>query len=146
MGADLLISCLVIDKEKEPDFEAGRKWIETALVEDLDAAYQDRHGEMCDKAVQSDWDGDDYHFVTEDGEYTEAGEAELRKYYYDLLDRLDKEVINPEYSRGMALFEIRGAHVYLSGGMSYGDSPTEEADLMYELGYLPELLTAMGFE
>lgn len=109
MGADLLVAALVIDKEKEPDFEAGRKWIDEALIEDLDGAYQDRHGEMRDRAEQdAEWDGDDYHFVTEDGEYTEAGEADLRKYYYDLLDRLDKEVINPEWSRGMALLEIRG--------------------------------------
>lgn len=30
--------------------------------------------------------------------------------------------------------------------MSFGDMPTEEADLIYEIGYLPDLCKAMGFE
>lgn len=147
MGADLLLAMLVIDKEKEPDYEAGKTFLRTLPIEDIDNAYQSRHGDMRDPAIQDQgWEGDDFHFVTEDGEYTEAGREELRKYAIGLIDRLRDEVISPEYSRGMNLFEVRGAHVYLSGGMSWGDMPTEEADLIYEVGEYPGLLEAMGFE
>jgi hypothetical protein len=151
MGADLLVTWLVIDKTKEPDIEAGREAVRNLPVEKLNEAYEEIEG--SDIASWEDPDNEkgylDPMSIDDDdldsGELTEVGREALKAWALKIVDRFEDEVIGG--GRDMVLFPVRGAHIYLSGGMSWGDSPTDAFNLigaMFTLGQ--PVLEAMGFE
>jgi len=102
MGADLLVSFVTIDKEKEPDWEAGLRHVaELAL-------------KRCDE-----WPQDDPQFWG--GSFDPREEAtQLRGQLEDL-----KRCFDECGSRQIVSFEICHKRVLLAGGMSGGDGPTE---------------------
>lgn len=61
-----------------------------------------------------------------------------------IIDQLKDAIAD---SRGTELFTVKGTTVYLSGGPSWGDAPTEETQTFWNAHLLPEeVLWAMGLE
>lgn len=146
MGADLIINFLVIDKDKTPDLDAGFIWAETANVADLAQGYEQYHGDFL-----TETDGDSEPYLNDETTYTEAGEQALREHVKGLVSKLRDDVLSvgdpSTYGpRDMAVLDIRGVRIYLSGGMSWGDAPTDAGAIMSELWDYPGLLEAVGFD
>ena len=121
MGADLLITALVIESGRTPDFEAARRAI----------------GSLTPGQVE-----DPDEFVDEDPD-TQEGLASIR---CELADSLDELEIALQHSRELGWLEIRGATVYLTGGLSTGEAPTYLFDTFTRLLAAPVVLAAAGFE
>lgn len=121
MGADLLITALVIESGRTPDFDASRAAIETVSSSQI---------EIPDEF----WDHDPD---------TDAGLGAIRGELRDSLGELEAAL---QQSRELASFELRGVTVYLTGGMSWGDAPTELFETFSRLWAVPAVLVAAGFE
>ena len=121
MGADLLITALVIETGMTPDFDAARAAIETVSSAKI---------EVPDEF----WDYDPD---------TDEGLDAIRHHLRDSLSELETAL---QESRELASFELHGATVYLTGGMSWGDAPTELFETFSRLWAVPAVLVAAGFE
>jgi hypothetical protein len=121
MSAELLLSVLVIDEMQAPDFAAAHRAIEAIGPADvLEPDYFD------------DCDPDET--------------VGLRRIRHRLhLDLRDLQASLMSW-REVTEFIVRGALIYASGGMSYGDSPTETFSLISRLRAVSGVLTAAGFE
>jgi len=115
MGADLFIAHLVIDKGKDPDWDAGVK------------------------AARA-WEGD----FQEDGWFCE----------FDTLQRVREELEKDvqilrdawtRHRRDATWLEVSGKLVFLTGGFSWGDPPTDLYDPMMRL-IVSGVHAALGFE
>lgn len=100
MGADMLVTALVIDRDRQPDFAGARLAIDAIRPSDV---------EVPDEFWDEDPDSD-------------VGLEAIR---YQLRDSLTELEAALQQSRELAWFELRGATVYLTGGLSTGDTPTE---------------------
>ena len=121
MGADLLIASLVVERDRSLDFEAGRAAIDRLTPEDI-------------------FEPDLY--FDEDPQ-TGAGLGAIRE---RLRAELDELKLGLSHSREIGWIEVRGALVYLTGGLSYGDSPTELFETIDRLRAASGVLAAVGFE
>lgn len=119
MGADMLITGLAIEVDREPDFAKGREHIRDNF-ETLELTDDD----LLDLERYRDADG-------------EIGPTEL----LHLVDELE-EALGGRY---VATIEVRGLHLYLTGGLSWGDD-TDEAGLMRAAEAIPGLIAAIGFK
>lgn len=122
MGADFLVAALVHDRDVTLNWDAVPEAVsnlsEEALVNGLGGAY---------------------------GEAPEAlstARAQVRDLFGDLRNLLEGE----HSPRDVTSIEVRGATVILSGGMSWGDEPTDTFALLCNVGYFPTVLAAVGFE
>jgi len=120
MSADLLITALVVDEDRELDYEAADRAISALDGTDV---------------LEPDWFDDD----PEEPEGLERIRASLRA---DL--RSLREAIEGYFE--IAAMKVRGATLYLTGGMSWGDGPTEVWDVIARLRSVRGVLTAAGFE
>jgi hypothetical protein len=121
MGADLLITALMLDERREPDFEAAERAISALQGADV---------------TDPDWfDGHD----PEDPEGLEQIRAVLRADLQELREAIAG-------CREMAEMIVRGARLHLTGGMSWGDGPTEVWDVIARLRAVRGVLAAAGFE
>jgi len=113
MGADLILEWLQIDKRKKPDFGAGRERIEDLAKKPLEkwpAAYIDR-------------------WLAESPEDFDRDE-EIKKL------RADLETIEGGWHstfRDMAIIDVCHKRLLISGGMSWGDSPTDSYETIDRL-------------
>jgi hypothetical protein len=121
MGADMLVTALVIDRGQEPDFAAARLAIDAIRSSDI---------EIPDEFWDEDPD-------------TDLGLEAIRHQLRDSLTELEAAL--PQ-SRELTWFDLRGATVYLTGGLSNGDAPTELFDTFTRLYAVPTVLAAAGFE
>jgi len=121
MGADLLIASLVVERDRSLDFEAGRAAIDRLTPEDI---------------LEPDL------YFDEDPQ-TGAGLGAIRE---RLRAELDELRLGLSHSREIDRLEVRGALVYVTGGMSYGDSPTELFATIDRLRAASGVLAAVGFE
>lgn len=120
MGADLLLTALVIETGRAPDFDAARIAIEAVTSAQI---------EVPDEFWDEDPDSD-------------VGLEAIRHELRNSLDDLEAAL---QQSRELASLELRGATVYLTGGMSWGDAPTELFDTFTRLLAVPVVLAAAGF-
>lgn len=120
MGADMLVTALVIDAGRLPDFDAARLAVDSIRSSDI---------EIPDEF----WDDAD----------SDVGLEAIR---YQLRDSLGELEAAFQQSRELAWFEVRGATVYLTGGLSNGDAPTELFETFCRLYAVPAVLEAAGFE
>lgn len=120
MSADLLITALVLEEDREPDYEAAERAI--AAVEGSDVLESDRFDEDPDEP---------------DG--LERIRAALRADLRELREAIEGYL-------EIAEMNVRGATLYLTGGMSWGDGPTEVWDVIARLRSVRGVLTAAGFE
>jgi hypothetical protein len=121
MGADLLIAALIIERDRSPDFDAARSAIESVRPDQIEIP-----DEFCEHDLE-----------------TAAGLDAIRCDLQASIGRLEAAL---QDSRELASFELRGATVYLTGGMSWGDSPTELFETFTRLWAVPAVLAAAGFE
>lgn len=121
MGADLLITALIIKTGRTPDFDAAHKTIDS-----LDSG----HVEIPDEFWEHDPE-------TDDG--IDAIRAQLR----EALNELEAAL---QCSRELGWLQVRGADVYVTGGLSSGDPPTQLFETFSRLLAVPTVLSAAGFE
>lgn len=117
MGADLLIYALTIEHGKSPDFEAATRWIDE-LSNRKPADWPAVETYSWD--VELDPEEDPLGWVAENV-------ARLRSDLNEFRDAMTHG------SRELAVILIRNADVYLTGGMSWGETPTELADVFTRL-------------
>ncbi len=121
MGADFLVAALAIESGRQPDFEAARRAIESLARDQI---------EIPDEFWENDPD-------------TDKGLAAVRSQLRDALNDLKAAL---QQSRELGWLEIRGATVYLTGGLSTGDAPTELFETFARLLAVPVVLAAAGFD
>lgn len=114
MGNDLLISTLAIQSDRKPDWDAARKLIPTLTAEELERAV-------------FDWSGGD-----PPGD--ENGELDIpacQKMLSEVLDEVWAIVENGIEHRHLYAtpYIVPGWTVWITGGDSWGDSPSDEFDL-----------------
>lgn len=131
MGADMFISTLVTLDSQTIDFDAGRRAL--AKITDPAAFSLEFRDDLVDRylgdAAKDPWVGLDT---------VEIGYARILG--SRLIDDLEKALAGREVSR---LF-VGQYCVYASGGMSWGDAPTEAATTLTDTEVLPEaVLEAM---
>ena len=128
MGADLLVAYVAIDKKKKPSWKAGISRIDQLA----DTPMLDLPGVAIGPAGEDLQGGD--------GWATKADRiATLRKNLEDLR-RCWKSGF-----RDMVLLEICHKTVLLSGGMSWGDAPTENYEMLSNL-IVAGITKACGFD
>lgn len=125
MGADMLIALVGIEEGKKPDFEAGRKFIKRLKPKDLD----------LEDLVSQGLDEDEY--------FDDKGDP-IHKEILKWLDGCVVEFQDALGSRAVTDIRVRGLHIYLTGGMSWGDA-NDEAVTFWRVGSIPGLLEAMNF-
>lgn len=119
MGADLLIAAVWIDPEKGADWDGLKKRIKESTLSELKDVTLYTEDEKLD--------GDDAYlaYVKETLlEYTEA----IRKY-----------ITGEDWARDITTMRIGKYMVLITGGMSWGESPTEFSDAIWEFGNIPFL-------
>jgi len=121
VGADLLISALVIDEGAAPDFAAAHTAVDSIGAQQV---------EFPDEF----WDHDPE---------TDLGLGAIREELHDSLAELEAAL---QQSRELTSMQLRGATVYLTGGLSSGDTPTELFETFMRLWAVPRVLAAAGFE
>lgn len=133
MGADMIVAMVATLADAGPDFAAGRR----ALAEVTDrGAFRFDEPEwqipcLLDDVGECDLD-----------ENNEFSLAILKRAAGKILDRLEAALD----SRRTTTLEIGGYWVYLSGGLSWGDGPTEEYDAIADSDCLPDTVcAAIGF-
>jgi len=120
MSADLLIAALVVDEARELDYQAA-----DCAISALDAT----------DVLESDPFDEDPH----EHEALERIRAALRADLRELREAI-------EGCLEIAELNVRGATLYITGGMSWGDGPTEVWDAIARLRSVRGVLTAAGFE
>jgi hypothetical protein len=121
MGADMLIASLVIPSGAQPDFAAAHRRVEAVIAADID-------------------EPDEFLDLPDPG--TPEGLLALREDLHRCLTELEDALVGREFT----WTEVRDAKVYLTGGLSWGDSPTEAFELVDRLRAVRGVLAAAGFE
>lgn len=136
MSASMLTATIAVpaDREKPIAFERGRRMIEK--ITDADAfEFDDPESQLVE--LIDDFDPDVH--LDADGEPTlEIAKQAGRKIVDALEEALD--------SRETASIDVAGYRLYISGGLSWGDVPTDAADAIWNAYHIPAaVLRAMGF-
>jgi len=120
MSADLLITALVADEDGELDFDAADRAI--AALDGSDVLEPDRFDEDPDEP---------------------EGLAQIRTSLHADLRALRQAI--DAYTEFTLLY-MRGATLYITGGMSWGEGPTRVWDVIARLRAVRGVLAAAGFE
>jgi hypothetical protein len=116
MGMDLIIASAVIDKKREPDFDAMEARIRTLTLdevgEDLAFLYDDEEDMRDSLSARCDDLRDSWHMGFRDG----------------------------------VVLSVRDAYVFIGGGSSWGDSPGPTFDALNDLSQVPGLMALGGFD
>jgi hypothetical protein len=137
MGANLLLTCAVIDTDKPPDWEAAGLRINAMTAEQ----FQDN------TLLLDQFDPDLVTYHADPGSDGEQGE---RLNTEPLRDRLRadvrefREAIEGERT-DIDYLLVRDAKVWVTGGMSWGDQPSELCSPVHRL-HLAGVLAAAGFD
>ena len=111
MGADLILTGLELVPGRQPDWDAGEKWIEGL-----------GDSELIEVAEQLYWD---YEVDAHDNLDRESIQKQLRAMLVELQSVVDaprRDTARIDWYGGLTLI--------LSGGMSHGDSPTDSFDVL----------------
>ena len=126
MGADLLVAYLTIDCGKQPDWKAGARKITELATTALDA-----------------WPGDylEYRGIQQ-GDQSEDRQAYVNELEADLKAA---ELAWKHDLRDAVCCDISNKVVLISGGMSWGDDPTETYTSIWRL-HLSGVAKTCGFD
>lgn len=128
MGMDLLIAALATTSPAALDWDAGRNAIDTV---DMDVLLER-------------WPDAPYHLPGapdsyDDGELHDA----LRRFLRQQVDAL--QAAWTDGGRDQSTLMFGPWTIWLSGGASWGDSPSDTFDAVHALSYAPEVEQAIGF-
>lgn len=137
MGADLIMSVLAepADPNVKLNWAAGDELIDAtvdpAVLEEWFTSL-DECGGLEDVELDDD---------------LQPNHAQLKEAVKAIFTKLKEEVINPDGfpARDVTTLQVRDLWLTISGGMSWGDSPTEACEYMDAAGYFPEILKEIGF-
>jgi hypothetical protein len=122
----MIVAVVAHEKDAELDYDAGRKFVSTIKMEDLDLDY------LADQSCVDEQEWFD--------ENDNPDEEKIRAFIMDQLD----EFIDAFDGRSVACFHVRDLVIHVAGGMSWGDVP-EPANAFWFVDSIPGLLPAMGF-
>lgn len=120
MGADLLLTWVGLEEGREPDFEAARTRINELTDSELETAARE-------------------HFAWDEN----SGIADVATSMHAEVNKLEKLWIGG--SREVARLKVRGADLLFTGGMSWGDGPTDAFEVIEKVMAIPGALEAAGF-
>lgn len=135
MGADLIGTVLVIDKNKEPDWAAADKWTETFDVESA----------VKDDFFMSAVENYNPEIVCDDNgnllDFDELSDDEKAEYLNEVRENIKwavkgaKQAFEEQW-RNTMYFYVRGAKVMILAETSWGDSPEgyDDMNLFIESG------------
>lgn len=133
MSADMLIARLVTRASTTPDIEAGRTALQS-LTDTTGFVFEAPDEEL--NALLLDFDPD-FHLDDDGGPTLAAAQAAGQR----ILDAFDTAL----RSTMVETLTIGGYRLHLAGGPSWGDSPTEEAEALWNVEHLPaSVREAMG--
>lgn len=133
MSADLLIARLVTRASTTPDIEAGRTALQS-LTDTTGFVFEAPDEEL--NALLLDFDPD-IHLDDDGGPTLAAAQAAGQR----ILDALERAMS----STMVDTLEIGGYSLHLTGGLSYGDTPLDEAQDLWNVEHLPaSVRKAMG--
>lgn len=136
MGADLLLMCAVIDADRSPDWAAAERHVESMAIEAFEEN-SDLLERFAPEIVECE-------ALTDDDEVPQGLEPEpLRRQLHKDLAEFRVGVAGER--RDIDYLEVRGARVYITGGSSYGDTPTDIWEPMARLDSAGALAAA-GFD
>ena len=164
MGADFCFSWIAVKKEKEKTAEAkmlkaiekfeipelsenSRQKILTKLNDKKSKPFED----FCvfwENGYNGDFEENMPVEEIKDGEGKEAGINKItEKRAREIMKDVVQEFFKSLGYRDMGSLTFKGYEIYLSGGMSFGDEPSDSYNTINKLNGLPkEILEAGGFE
>ena len=116
MGNDLLLNFVWVDKDREPDWDGAKKYIESLTEEEANDAY------VGTGQIDLYDDFENY-----------------RKYLLECHDFIKGVWIKKDWDRHTFFLNIGKYKVLVTGGDSWGDSPTELFDMIQDWGNIPNL-------
>lgn len=119
MGADIIVATLAIEKGATLDWSQVDHALEGMTLRQLN--------EGLDYAV-----GDTYDTV-------EEAREEVQEIFKALRETLES------FPRDLTSLHVRGLELYISGGMSWGDMPTESCEVLDRAVHFDPVLRAVGF-
>ncbi len=122
MGADLILAAAFYPAGRTLDWDAGRHAI--------DVLSDDRCAEAVDSLIGDRLD---------DQPPSETARL-VRQRLHEAIGNLS------ESPRDLTTIDVPGYSILVTGGMSWGDSPTESFDDLEAIGWTPEVMRAIGFE
>lgn len=127
MGADLCLAWLIHDKDITPNWDAGRAKLQ----------------ELAEIELKTDPNGCYDEDTSLEDVYMTDGGPEIT--YAEALESIDY-IENAEGKRDFSSVTLGHFTMLISGGMSWGDDPTDSFEHLDRIGRLPaEVLTEMGF-
>jgi hypothetical protein len=136
MGANMLTATIAVpaDREEPPAFEHGRRMIKE--VTDVGLFVFDDPESQLEELI--DGFDPDVHLDADGSPTLEVAQKASLK----IIDALEKALDSSEAST----ITVAGYQMHVSGGLSWGDAPTEAADAIWNAYHLPEkVLRVMGF-
>ena len=119
MGADLIIAATTLRTGRKPDWDAAERFIATLTLDQIDDDFTGTYDDMED-------------------------DEEMRAFLRSALAAF-KEIIEGDCPRDFTWIDGFGHTIYVSGGMSWGDSPGDTFDLICDLTGAG-VLKAAGFD
>lgn len=103
---------------------------------------ESRKNKMIDYVKDMKEEELNYYYDEKDDDYPETLE-EKRQKHIEIINNFFNSIDN----RDMASISHKGEIIYISGGMSWGDMPTDASEILQEFNYLSlKLLKVGGFE
>lgn len=119
MGADLIVTALAAETNKTLDWDQVDNALAGMTLRQLN--------DGLDYAVGDTYDTED------------EARAEVRRIFKELKETLEEE------PRDLTTLHVRGLTLYVSGGMSWGDMPTDASMVLDNASQFDPVLQAVGF-
>ena len=123
MGADFISSTLTWDKNRKLDWDAGFELIKKIAKESFDPEFHEDIGEVP---------------VDSNGLYTYA---EIKEFLAEIRNIVEGK----QYNREATIFNVGHLNILITGGMSWGDSPSELYNTLCGFYDVDELDVTIGF-
>ena len=145
MSADFIAAWLVTDADKTLNWDAAPSAIYDLPLADIEAGLNEATGGDWGAEAQAILDAPaPRSHESRQAAHEEASLREGRKEVEGIFDAL-KDAIDGG-SRQTLTMSVRGATVYLAGGVSYGDDPSDDFRALNDAQWFPSVLRAIGFD
>lgn len=137
MGNDLLIATLAMPSNRKPDWDAAKNKVAHLPPERMEAILVQMYGDVPAECLTEEG-------ILDDGEVrldVAACEAEI----IGLIDEVAQACSSEHRHLYSSEYVVPGWRVWITGGDSWGDSPSDEWDLFVAFIEAHELADAAGF-